>query len=215
MMCRYPAGSCGFTMKLFYAKGACSLAPRIILNEIGVAPDFEAVDLQTKQTASGQNFLSINPKGCVPTLRLENGEILTESAVIMQYLSDHYEANNLLPPVGDWQRYRVLEWLNYVSTELHKGFAPLFNRDLSPELKQTIFIPKIMEKFQYVDQCLQDRSYLLGKHFTLPDAYLFTILRWAIGKKLPVQSLHALMQYREQLRSRKSVSDALTQEGLE
>ncbi len=201
-------------MKLFYAKGACSLASRIILNEIGVAPDFEAVDLQTKQTESGQNFLSVNPKGCVPTLRLENGEILTENCVIMQYLADHYEASNLLPPVGDWQRYRVLEWLNYVSTELHKGFAPIFNRDIAHELKETIFIPKVMEKFQYVDRRLKDRAYLMGKHFTLPDAYLVTVLRWAIGKKLPVQSLQYLMDYEAKLRLRKSVSDALIQEGL-
>ncbi|MBP6918447.1 MAG: glutathione transferase GstA [Legionellaceae bacterium] len=201
-------------MKLFYAKGACSLASRIILNEIGIAPDFEAVDLQTKQTERGQNFLSVNPKGCVPTLRLENGEILTENAVIMQYLADHYEASNLLPPVGDWQRYRVLEWLNYVSTELHKGFAPIFNPDISQELKETIFIPKVMEKFQYIDRDLKSRAYLVGKHFTLPDAYLFTVLRWAIGKKLPVQPLQSLMDYAAQLRLRKSVSDAMIQEGL-
>ncbi len=201
-------------MKLFYAKGACSLASRIILNEIGIAPDFEAVDLQTKQTERGQNFLSVNPKGCVPTLRLENGEILTENAVIMQYLADHYEASNLLPPVGDWQRYRVLEWLNYVSTELHKGFAPIFNPDISQELKETIFIPKVMEKFQYIDRDLKGRAYLVGKHFTLPDAYLFTVLRWAIGKKLPVQPLQSLMDYAAQLRLRKSVSDAMIQEGL-
>ena len=190
------------------------MASRIILNEIGIAPDFEAVDLQTKQTESGQDFLSINSKGSVPTLRLENGEILTENAVIMQYLADHYEASNLLPPVGDWQRYRVLEWLNYVSTELHKGFTPIFNPDISQELKETIFIPKVMEKFQYIDRGLKGRAYLVGRHFTLPDAYLFTVLRWAIGKKLPVQPLQSLMDYTAQLRLRKSVSDALIQEGL-
>lgn len=202
-------------MKLFYAKGACSLAARIILNEISIAPDYEAVDLQTKQTESGQNFLAINPKGCVPTLCLENGRILTENAVIMQYLADHYEAENLLPHVGDWQRYRVLEWLNYVSTELHKGFSPMFNRDISPELKETIFIPKIMEKLQYVDNCLRDQKYLLGKHFTLPDAYLFVVLRWVIGKKLPVDPLKNLLHYVTQLRLRKSVAEALKQEGLD
>ena len=202
-------------MKLFYAKGACSLAARIILNEISIAPDYEAVDLQTKQTESGQNFLTINPKGCVPTLCLENGTILTENAVIMQYLADHYEAENLLPPVGDWQRYRVLEWLNYVSTELHKGFSPMFNRDISSELKDTIFIPKIIEKLQYVDHCLRDQTYLLGKHFTLPDAYLFVVLRWVIGKKLPVDPLKNLLKYAAQLRLRKSVTEALKQEGLD
>lgn len=202
-------------MKLFYAKGACSLASRIILNEIGIAPDFEAVDLQTKQTETGQNFLDMNPKGCVPTLRLENGEFLTENSVIMQYLADHYQASNLLPQVGDWQRYRVLEWLNYVSTELHKGFAPLFNREIALDVKQNIFIPKLMDKFKYVDQHLHGRPYLLGKHFTLPDAYLFVVLRWAVGKKLPVTDLQNLMTYMTQLRLRKSIAEALAQEGIE
>lgn len=201
-------------MKLFYAAGACSLASRIILNEMGVAADYEAVDLKTKQTVTGQNFLNINPKGCVPTLCLENGDILTENAVIMQYLADHYQASNLLPPPGDWQRYRVLEWLNYVSTELHKGFAPLFNRDISQALKDQIFIPKLLEKLTYVDQRLQDHNYLMGTHFTLPDAYLFVVLRWVIGKKLPTQSLQHLLQYAAQLRLRKSIADALQQEGL-
>ena len=201
-------------MKLFYAAGACSLASRIILNEIGVAADYEAVDLKTKQTANGQNFLAINPKGCVPTLCLENGEILTENAVIMQYLADHYQASNLLPPVGDWQRYRVLEWLNYVSTELHKGFAPIFNREISQDLKEHIFIPKVIEKLRYVDQHLQHHPYLLGKHFTLPDAYLFVVLRWVIGKKLPTQTLPHVLQYSAQLHLRKSIADALQQEGL-
>ena len=201
-------------MKLFYAAGACSLASRIILNEIGIAADYEAVDLKTKQTANGQNFLTINPKGYVPTLCLENGDILTENAVIMQYLADHYQASNLLPPVGDWQRYRVLEWLNYVSTELHKGFSPIFNRDIPQDLKDKIFIPKLIEKLHYVDNHLQSHSYLIGKHFTLPDAYLFVVLRWVIGKKLPVQTLPHLLEYATQLRLRKSVADALHQEGL-
>ena len=201
-------------MKLFYAKGACSLATRIVLNEIGVALDFEAVDLQTKQSESGQNFLNINPKGYVPTLCLENGNILTENVVIMEYLADHYEAINLLPPVGEWQRYRVLEWLNYISTELHKGFSPIFNPKIPQELKETLFIPKVLEKLQYIDSCLADNTYLMGKHFTLPDAYLFTVLRWVAMKKLPIESLSSLLNYSKQLRLRKSVAEALLQEGI-
>lgn len=201
-------------MKLFYAAGACSLASRIILNEMGIAADYEAVDLKTKQTASGQNFFTINPKGYVPTLCLENGEILTENSVIMQYLADHYQASNLLPPIGDWQRYRVLEWLNYVSTELHKGFSPIFNRDISFELKEKFFIPKLIEKLRFVDQRLQNHDYLMGTHFTLPDAYLFVVMRWVIGKKLPTESMPHLLQYVARLRLRKSIADALHQEGL-
>ncbi|MCX7090040.1 MAG: glutathione transferase GstA [Legionellales bacterium] len=201
-------------MKLFYARGACSLAARIILNEIGVAIDYDAVDLKTKQTASGQDFLTINAKGYVPTLCLENGEILTENAVILQYLADHYQASNLLPALGDWQRYRVLEWVHFVATELHKGCSPLFHSGIPDDLKQQIFIPKLMKALTYVDQNLQERSYLMGTHFTLPDAYLFVILRWAAACDLPLQSLQHVLRYQMQLRTRKSIADALKQEGL-
>lgn len=201
-------------MKLYYSKGACSLAIRILLNEMGIPSDYEAVDLATKKTAEGQDFLTINPKGAVPTLRLENGEILTENAVIMQYLADHYEARNLLPPVGEWQRYRVLEWLNYITTELHKGFSPLFNPKITLQMQKEIFIPVLMRKFQYLDQHLKDRSYIMGTHFTLPDAYLFVILRWAVGKKLDLKNLTTLYAYFEQLKSRKSIAESLKQEAL-
>lgn len=201
-------------MKLFYAKGACSLTARIILNEIGVAIDYEAVNLKTKQTESGQDFFTINPKGYVPCLALENGEVLTENAVILQYLADHYQAHNLLPTVGDWQRYRILEWVHYIATELHKGCSPLFHSGIPDEIKQTIFIPKLIRSLTYVDQRLQDRTYLMGTHFTLPDAYLFVILRWAIGLHLPVDSLHHVLAYHSQLQTRKSITDALRQEGL-
>lgn len=200
-------------MKLFYSQGACSLVIRILLNEMGIPADYEAVNLQTKQTKEGQDFLTINPKGSVPTLCLENHEILTESAVIMQYLADHYQATNLLPPVGDFQRYRVLEWVNYITTELHKGFAPLFNATIPEDLKEQVFIPILMRKLQYVDQALQDRTYLMGKHFTLPDAYLFVILRWAIAK-LDMASFVHLMAYQSSLKVRKSIADAVQQEGL-
>lgn len=201
-------------MKLYYSKGACSLAVRIILNEMGIAADYDAVDMKTKQTVGGDNFFALNPKGAVPTLRLENGDILTENAVIMQYLADHYQASNLLPPVGQWQRYRVLEWMNYVSTELHKGFSPLFHPKVSTETKAEIFIPNLMYKLQYVADRLQDQTYLMGTHFTLPDAYLFVILRWAASMNVPIDSLPRLTHYQAQLRLRKSIMDALQQEGL-
>lgn len=201
-------------MKLFYSKGACSLAIRIILNEIGIPADYEQVSLQTKLREDGSDFLQVNPKGSVPTLLLENGEVLTENAVIMQYLADHYQASNLLPELGDFQRYRVLEWVNYVTTELHKGFGPLFNPKVPQELKDQVFVPGMIAKLTYVDKCLQENPYLLGKHFTLPDAYLFVILRWVKGMKLEVASLEHLAQYEAQLRTRKSIVDALHQEGL-
>jgi len=201
-------------MKLFYSKGACSLATRIILNEIGVAIDYEAVNLKTKQTASGQDFFSINPKGCVPCLSLENGEVLTENAIIMQYLADHYQAHNLLAPAGDWQRYRILEWVHYIATELHKGCSPLFHPDIPDEMKQTIFMPKLIRSLTHINQRLQDRTYIMGTHFTLPDAYLFVILRWVIALHLPIDTLQHILAYQKQLHMRKSIADALQQEGL-
>ncbi|PJD92405.1 MAG: glutathione transferase GstA [Legionella sp.] len=201
-------------MKLFYSKGACSLAIRILLNEMGIPAEYEAVNLQTKKTEDGSDFLRINPKGAVPTLRLENKDVLTENAVIMQYLADHYQATNLLPPAGDWQRYRVLEWLNFITTELHKGFSPFFNPVIPQEVKEHVFTPAIMRKFQYVEQSLQDKTYLMGKHFTLPDAYLFVILRWARAK-LDMSSFPNLATYHAQLQSRKSITEALKQEGLD
>src|SRR5690349_19217638 len=122
-------------MKLYYSKGACSLAVRIIINEIGLQSEYEAVDLKTKKTATGQDFLKINPKGSVPVIQTDEKQILTENAVIQQYLADTNKATQLLPALGNFERYRVLEWLNFISTELHKGFSPLFNPNVPNELK--------------------------------------------------------------------------------
>lgn len=201
-------------MRLFYSRGACSLAIRILLNEMGIPADYTAVNLQTKQTEDGRDYLTINPKGVVPALQLENEALLTENTVIMQYLADHYQATNLLPSHGDFKRYRVLEWVNFITTDLHKGFSPLFNKKLSQDIKDHYFIPPLLAKLAYVDQHLQGHSYLCGKHFMLPDAYLFVILRWAEGMKLNIHGLTHLQTYLQQLRTRKSIMDALQQEGL-
>jgi len=128
-------------MKLYYSKGACSLAVRIVINEIGMDAVYESVDLKSKKTESGRDFKAINAKGSVPTLELDNGKILTENAVIQQYLADEAKVYELLPEVGDLKRYRVLEWLNYITTELHKGFGALFNPTMSQDLKDELFIP--------------------------------------------------------------------------
>ena len=200
-------------MKLYYSKGACSLAIRILLNEIGVAADYESVNLGTKKTESQQDFLAINPKGAVPTLVLENGEILTENAVIMSYLADHYQAINLLPPLSDFQRYRVLEWVNFVTTELHKGFGPIFNSRIPEDLKKDLFIPLLEAKFQKIDVHLQDKDYLCGKHLSLGDIYLFVVLRWAEAK-LDIKALKHLAAYRLRLQDRQSFQNALSQEHL-
>jgi glutathione S-transferase len=202
-------------MKLFYARGACSLAIRILLNEMCIPADYEAVNLTTKKTEMDRDYLTINPKGAVPALQLENGVVLTENAVIMQYLADHYQATNLLPGIDDFNRYRVLEWVNFIMTDLHKGFSPLFNPNVPETLKQNLFIPLLMVKFNYVDACLHNHAYLCGKHFTLPDIYLFVVLRWARLVKLDMSGLTHLQAYQAGLETRQSIRDALQQEGLQ
>src|SRR5579864_6749967 len=160
-------------MKLYYSKGACSLAVRIIIHELDLPCDYVAVNLKTKETENGEDFLKINPKGSVPTLVVDNKTIITENAVIQQYLADKMKATHLLPLISSLQRYRVLEWLNYVSTELHKGCGPLFNPEVPEECKE-IFRKILMKKFQSLDTHFKTHKYLLGDEFTLPDAYLFT-----------------------------------------
>lgn len=201
-------------MKLYYSKGACSLVPRIIMNELGLKPEYEAVDLKTKKTEHGQDYNQINLKSGVPALQLDNHELLTENAIILQYLADTQEATHLLPKVGDFKRYRVLEWLNYITTELHKSFGPLFNPKVTQEMQQQLFIPIIQTKLDHVNGQLQNKTFLLGDQFTLPDAYLFVMLFWANALKLELEDKHHLVRYFKNLGERKSVKDALQQEGF-
>lgn len=200
-------------MKLYYSRGACSLAVRIIINELKLPCKYEAVDLKTKQTENGTDFLTINPKGAVPTLETKDGNILTENTVILQYLADTNHATDLLPAVGDFARYRVLEWLNYITTELHKSFTPLFNHALSADIKKTIFIPIIKTKLNFVNKQLT-KHYLLGDKFTLPDAYLVVMLNWAMYFKFDLQEWPNLARFHTELKQRSSVQAALEQEQL-
>jgi glutathione S-transferase len=201
-------------MKLFYAPGACSLAVRIVINEIGLPCQYELVHFSTKTLTNGDNFLKINPKGSVPTLLTDDNEVLTENAVIQQYLADLTSSTQLLPALGDFKRYRVLEWLNYVSTELHKGFGPLFNPKAPIEMKEQVTIPLLQAKLKYVDQQLQNKHFLLGDTFTLPDAYMLVVLRWAEMLKINLRELTQLNKYYEELKKRKSVHQSLKEEGL-
>ena len=138
-------------MKLYYSRGACSLTVRIIINELAIPCDYEAVNLKTKKTENDEDYFKINPKGAVPALELANQEILTENAAILQYLADEFKATSLLPPMGNFKRYRVLEWLSFVSSDVHKLFGPLFNPLVSQESKDDIFIPALKKKFKFVD----------------------------------------------------------------
>jgi glutathione S-transferase len=202
-------------MKLYYSKGACSLAIRIILHELNITCEFESVNLQNKQTDSQENFLTINPKGSVPVLVLDNKQILTENAVIQQYLAETFHGTSLLPEKSDFNHYRVLEWLNFVSTDLHKSFSPFFNPKVPDDLKDTIFIPIIVNKLNYVEKHLDSHDYLMGDSFTLPDSYLFVIARWALHfKMISLENNPSLMRYFNHLKERPSIQQALKEEGL-
>jgi len=199
-------------MKLYYAPGACSLIVRIILNELGLSADFESVDLRNKKTATGNNYLEINAKGSVPALQLDSGEMLTENAVIIQYLADTTEAYQLLPPIGDLKRYRVLEWLNYAATDLHKGLGLLFNPAITQDMKEKIFYPQIQTKLKYVNTQLQQHEFILGNHFTLPDAYIFVILSWAPHLGVDLTPWKNITRYFDELRNRPSIQASLKAE---
>ncbi len=202
-------------MKLYYSKGACSLSVRILIHEMGLSAEFESVDLKTKKTETGADYFQINPKGAVPGLLLDNNELLTENIVIHQYLADTHKATNLLPAFGDKKRYRVVEWLSYVSSDLHKSFGPFFNPDVPEEIKEKVFKPILKRKFSAVEKQLQSNPFLAGDHFTLPDAYLFVVLRWMpTVAKVNLSEFPKLENYFSELKKRKSVQQALKEENL-
>lgn len=202
-------------MKLFYTKGACSLAIRIILNELGLSFAAEAVNLKTKQTETGADYIKINAKGSVPALELDNGVIITENAVIQQYLAETHQAYNLLPEVGDAKRYQVLAWLSYISSELHKNCTPIFNANMPDDVRETILRPLLKTKLQFVEKHIEHtQSYLTGLTFTLPDSYLFTVLTWLGRLNINLADFPGLHRYALKLQDHPSVKLALEQEGL-
>lgn len=200
-------------MKLFYKPGACSLAPHIILRETGKDFTLEAVDLMTKRLGDGSDYLAINPKGQVPALQLDDGTLITESVVIMQYLADSAPQKNLLAPTGDLSRYKTLEWLNYIATELHKGFTPLFRPDTPDEYKP-VARALLEKKLSFVNGELASREFIAGDHFTIADAYLYNVLRWARAVKLEMGSLSNLDAFVARVAARESVIAAQAAEGL-
>lgn len=202
-------------MKLYFAKGACSLVVRITIHEIGLACEFEAVDLKTKKLGNGDDFLAINSKGAVPTLMTDENQVLTENAVILQYLADKNNATALLPVVGDFKRYRVLEDLNYITTELHKSFSILFNAQIPLELKNKLFIPLIDKKFAHLAQAIKKGPYLFGDTVMLPDAYLYVMCRWAQGFNIVLESMPEIKRFIDVMQQRKAVRKALEEEGLD
>lgn len=201
-------------MKLFYSKGACSLSTHIIINELNLDCEFETVDLATKITESGANFYDINPKGAVPSLQLDDGEIITENLVIQQYLTDRFPNESLCPPVGQIERYHILEWLSFAASDLHKSFSPFFQYKEMDENMRIAFLAVLKRRLTVLEQQLEGRDYIVGDHFTLPDAYIFVTLRWLAVAKLNIKDWSNLAAYFERIKARPSVVKSMREEGL-
>jgi glutathione S-transferase len=199
-------------MKLYYAPGACSQAPHILLHEIGLDHDAVRVDLKAKTLEDGSNYLDINPKGAVPALQLDSGEVLTENAVILQYIGDRTAWPEVFPPLGNFRRYRVLELVNFITTELHKRFSFLFNPAASDEVKQFVKVD-LAKKLSWIDQRLGEGPFLMGEDLTLPDPYLFVITRWT-DKMIGLDQWPNLRAFYERMLKRESVRNVLRFEGL-
>ncbi|WP_083280444.1 glutathione transferase GstA [Pseudomonas citronellolis] len=200
-------------MKLFIKAGACSLSPHIVLEESGLQYETEPVDLATKVTADGRNFLNINPKGYVPALLLDSGEVLTEGAAIVQYIADLVPEKGLAPINGTIERYRLQSWLAFIGAELHKSFSPFFNPSAGDAWKDAARA-NLNRRFGYTDQQLVGKSYLLGEDFSVADAYLFTILTWAEFIRLDLSKWPGLVAYRDRIACRPAVRSVLIDEGL-
>lgn len=198
-------------MKLYYCPHACSKAPNITLRELGLPFDMVRVDLKTKKTENGDDYLAINPKGYVPALALDNGNLLTEVEVILQYLADQKPEAGLAPAVGTFERIRMQEWLSYISSELHKTFGMLFNPQL-PEQMRAAVLQKLSQRLGYVSLVLGKQDYLLGKAFTIADIYLFTVLGWSqvVGVDLTPWPIFA--SYMEKIAARPAVAAATQSE---
>ncbi|MEO5796783.1 MAG: glutathione transferase GstA [Rhodoferax sp.] len=200
-------------MKLFYSPGACSLAPHIVLRESGAAFTLEKVDIPKHLTATGVDYYSITPKGQVPLLQLDDGSTLSEGPIITQYIADQAAATGLLPAAGSMARYRVMEWQNFITSELHKGFSPLFNPAFDAAAKG-IQAGLLRKKFEWVDSKLDGTHYLTGDDFTVADAYLFTVSGWAKMVALDLSNLAHLQAFLTRVAARPAVQAALKAEGL-
>lgn len=200
-------------MKLYYSPGACSLAPHIILREIGLAFELVKVDLSTHQTQNGKNFYSLNSKGYVPFLELDSGEHLSEGPVITQYLSDKANRQDLMPAAGTMARYKVQEWQNFITSELHKGFSPLFNSAFDANAT-AIHKELLRKKLAWVSEQLDHKSYLTGDTFTAADAYLFVVASWSKLVKLDLSGLDSLQAFIQRVANLPSVKAAMKAEGL-
>ena len=200
-------------MKLYYSPGACSLSPHIVLKESGLAFDAIAAPTKTHQLADGTDYYTINPLGYVPLLVLDDGTQLREGQVIVQYIADQVPAQQLAPANGSFARYKLQEWLSFISSELHKGFSPLFNPAM-PEEAKSIAKTRLVSRLQWVNGELASQPCLMGEHFTVADAYLFTVTRWTQPVGIDISGLSHLTAFMARVSERPAVQDALRTEGL-
>jgi glutathione S-transferase len=200
-------------MKLYYSPGACSLSPHIVLRELGLP--FEAVLASTKthKLVDGTDYYTINPKGYVPLLELDDGQRLSEGPAILQYIADKKPASGLVAAPGTMERYRQLEWLNFVTSELHKSYSVLFNPAI-PEEAKGIYRDRLRGRYQYINDKLGGKSFLMGEQFTLPDAYLFTVTNWAPRVAIDLSGLDHLQAFMKRMAARPAVQEAMKAEGL-
>jgi glutathione S-transferase len=201
-------------MKLYYSPGACSLSPHIVACEAELPVELVKVDLQSKRTESGEDFRLINPDGYVPVLVLDDGNKLTEGPAIVQYLADRVPAKKLAPAAGTFERYQLQQWLNFISTEIHKGgFAPLFN-PAAPEAAKQLAVKTLAVRLESVAQQLSTQAFLLGEQFTVADAYLFVTLSWGQYVDVDISRWPALADYAAKISARPAVQKAMKEEGL-
>jgi glutathione S-transferase len=200
-------------MKLYYFSGACSMSPHIVALEAGLTVTLVKTDVKTKKTAEGADYLSINSKGSVPALQLDDGRVLTEGPAIVQYLADLKPDSKLAPKAGTFERYQLMEILNYITSEIHKTFSPLFNPATTPEGREAT-IATLGKKFDWISGFLGNKTYLLGDTFTVADAYLFTVVNWSHFVKVDLSKWPVLVAYQARVAARPKVQEALKAEGL-
>jgi glutathione S-transferase len=201
-------------MKLYFSPGACGLASQMILREAGLTVELVKVDLATKKYGNGQDFEKINPKGYIPALQFDDGSVLTEGVAILQWAADQAPEKNLIPKAGTMERYRAIEWLNYISSEIHKSFSPLFGAMKSNEPAPDKMVKHLLHRLEFADNHLRKNSYLLGDQFTVADAYLFNVTRWARFLKIDISGMDGLNAFLERVAARPSAKESTEAEGI-
>ena len=199
-------------MKLYYAPGACSMAAHIVLREAGLKFDLDKVDLAAKKTESGEDYLAVNPKGYVPALKLDDGTVLTEVSVICQYIADLRPRRGLAPKPKTPERYKLMEWLNFTATEIHKGLSDFYNPKITPEWKEAK-LERLAKRLDYLDRALGANQHLMGE-FSIADAYLFTVLNWTGRLQVDLSKWPNIQAFKARIAERPAVKKAMKAEGL-